>query len=271
MTLLRSAKTIRPMLDAIQRTARCLGARGLSEGDSLTLKRVVADLAKRYPLEVRRVHPLQQKHITKLVNFCSDIEDSGALCHAFRQSVLIWALGHDGLLRSGDICSHLRVKNFKWFPHQKVVLSLEQDTTSQGCPRSIPLLNYGRYSAYHVLERSLRDRDTADEPDALIFPLLKRDRRTGAYLPHLKSGVSIRTQDCRKFIKMACAAIGLDARKYSGHSLRAGGCTDLFERGVDPLHIKRMGRWSSDCYEIYCRDLQQRTMEREVANAWQLE
>ena len=270
VSVLRSAKTIRPLTDAILRTAKCLGARALSEGDSLTLKRVLADLARRYPLEIRRVHPLQQMHIAKLGKLCSDIEDRGALCHALRQTLLLWALGHDGLLRSGEICSHLQVKDFQWFPPNKVMLTLERDKTSKGRPRSIPLMYYGVYSAYHVLERSLRDRGIEDDPEALVFPCLRRDRRTGAYLPQLAKGLSLNTRACRKLIKMACTAIGLDECKYSGHSLRAGGCTDLFERGVDPLHIKRMGRWSSDCYEIYCRDLQQRTMEREVASAWRL-
>jgi hypothetical protein len=231
---------------------------------------VLADLARRYPLDVRRVHPLQQFHSGTLGQLCSDLEDRGALCHALRQTLLLWTLGHDGLLRSGEICSHLRVKDFTWFPPHKVVLSLERDKTSKRHPRSIPLIYYGVYSAYHVLERSLRERGIEGDPEALVFPCLRRHRRTGAYLPQLTHGLSLNTRACRKLIKMACTAIGLDASQYSGHSLRAGGCTDLFERGVDPLHIKRMGRWSSDCYEIYCRDLQQRTMEREVASAWRL-
>lgn len=39
----------------------------------------------------------------------------------------------------------------------------------------------------------------------------------------------------------------------AGHSLRAGGATFLASIGVDPHLIKRMGRWSSDAWEIYIR------------------
>lgn len=48
--------------------------------------------------------------------------------------------------------------------------------------------------------------------------------------------------------------IGLDREFYSGHSLRAGGATDLFVAKVPYPIIKKAGRWKSDAASIYHRD-----------------
>jgi integrase len=39
--------------------------------------------------------------------------------------------------------------------------------------------------------------------------------------------------------------------KITGHSLRKGGATSLFLRGVDETLIQALGRWSSDAYKVY--------------------
>ena len=60
--------------------------------------------------------------------------------------------------------------------------------------------------------------------------------------------------DClRKIIKQAVSSIGLDPTRYSGHSLRAGGATDLFAARVPYWVIKKMGRWTSDAALRYYR------------------
>jgi len=63
----------------------------------------------------------------------------------------------------------------------------------------------------------------------------------------------------RDFRRMATAA-GLPDGIVSAltlHGARAGGATDAFlEMGGTPLaiaHIKKQGRWKSDCWEIYVR------------------
>ena len=64
----------------------------------------------------------------------------------------------------------------------------------------------------------------------------------------------------RAWIQMAMGAIGLDAAHFGLHSLRIGGATALFAAGADPLVIRTMGRWSSDCYRLYVRACFQQTM-----------
>ena len=54
-------------------------------------------------------------------------------------------------------------------------------------------------------------------------------------------------------IKAVTLKIGLPADDYSGHSLRAGGATDLFVARVPYYIIQRKGRWSSDAALVYYR------------------
>ncbi|EJD42256.1 hypothetical protein AURDEDRAFT_168564, partial [Auricularia subglabra TFB-10046 SS5] len=43
------------------------------------------------------------------------------------------------------------------------------------------------------------------------------------------------------------------ANDIRGHSIRSGGATDLAIRGVPDNVIQRIGRWSSDTFQIYIR------------------
>jgi hypothetical protein len=43
--------------------------------------------------------------------------------------------------------------------------------------------------------------------------------------------------------------------RYTGHSFRIGGTTMFLRLGVDPEVVKKMGRWKSDAFQLYWRDL----------------
>ena len=49
--------------------------------------------------------------------------------------------------------------------------------------------------------------------------------------------------------------------RYSGHSMRIGGATRLFQLNADPEIFKRLGGWSSDAYKVYIRVQQEQLME----------
>jgi hypothetical protein len=51
--------------------------------------------------------------------------------------------------------------------------------------------------------------------------------------------------------KEVATALGLNAANYSTHSIRLGVSTALLNSGVNPLVIKLLGRWLSDCYQSY--------------------
>lgn len=67
-------------------------------------------------------------------------------------------------------------------------------------------------------------------------------------------------------IKGLSLKAGFDPRRYSTHSMRAGGATTLSLLGVAPYVIKQLGRWSSDAYTAYIRlpDHQLRGLHRDM-------
>ena len=48
-------------------------------------------------------------------------------------------------------------------------------------------------------------------------------------------------------------AAGQDPKKFSKHSLRIGGATDLADAGASPLLLQAKGRWSGELGRIYAR------------------
>ena len=66
-------------------------------------------------------------------------------------------------------------------------------------------------------------------------------------------GGAFTTDDIRAIVRQVVVAVGLDPELYGAHSLRIGGATALFAGGADPMVIRTMGRWSSDCYRLYVR------------------
>jgi hypothetical protein len=46
----------------------------------------------------------------------------------------------------------------------------------------------------------------------------------------------------------------LPTLKFSGHSFRAGGATDLYHWKCRPFVLQLQGRWKSDTFWIYVRD-----------------
>jgi hypothetical protein len=49
--------------------------------------------------------------------------------------------------------------------------------------------------------------------------------------------------------------------RYSGHSMRIGGATRLFQLNADPEIFKRLGGWSSDAWKVYIRVQQEQLMD----------
>ena len=55
----------------------------------------------------------------------------------------------------------------------------------------------------------------------------------------------------RSVIKRIASPNGLEPSRFSTHSLRSGGATALYVRGVSLDHIRRFGRWASDTFRRY--------------------
>ena len=62
-------------------------------------------------------------------------------------------------------------------------------------------------------------------------------------------------------LKKALHDIGIESQEYGTHSGRIGGATMLWEAGVKDSEIMEMGRWKSDCWKIYCRQVKERCLQ----------
>ena len=68
---------------------------------------------------------------------------------------------------------------------------------------------------------------------------------TGTNVPMSKAWFAAR-------FRLLCIWCGLDAKRYTPHSLRIGGTTAM-AKFVSPTTLKSMGRWSSSAFERYVR------------------
>ena len=55
-------------------------------------------------------------------------------------------------------------------------------------------------------------------------------------------------------IRRCASAAGLNPDHFNGHSFRKGGAETLADAGIRDNVIKVMGRWSSDCYQLYIKE-----------------
>lgn len=75
---------------------------------------------------------------------------------------------------------------------------------------------------------------------------------TRSDMPAMATGSGgISSHELAALIKRGAAAAGLDATRYSTHSVRIGGATALLNAGADRLTIKLMGWWLSNAFEAY--------------------
>ena len=54
-----------------------------------------------------------------------------------------------------------------------------------------------------------------------------------------------------RLLRAAALRLGLDPRIIASHSLRAGGCSAMFNAKYADHEIQRRGRWVSSCWKIY--------------------
>ena len=88
---------------------------------------------------------------------------------------------------------------------------------------------------------------TATSPCARSLQALLRVSAPSAHICPHRSHTAL-----TKAIRRMCSAVGM-FEKFTPHSLRAGGCTDLLEGGADSEAVRFNGRWASEAYTRYWR------------------
>lgn len=77
------------------------------------------------------------------------------------------------------------------------------------------------------------------------------DKRPDAPVFQRSNGDPTTYQDLQRFLSLLCKRSGFDARAIKTHSLRIGGATSLMSLGFTREEIMELGRWKSDCYQLY--------------------
>ena len=92
-------------------------------------------------------------------------------------------------------------------------------------------------------------------PITAILPYLAiRGARPGPLFV-LKDGSYLTRQRFANMISTTLQQAGIDDKLYATHSFRIGAATTAKEAGVDvsDVHIKMLGRWKSNAYQLYIR------------------
>jgi len=130
--------------------------------------------------------------------------------------------------------------------------SSKGDRTKRGCSRS--LFRSGHTTCCPVLA-AWRLRDLGRQMG--LGPLDPFCSYPGANGTHRHVSVS----SISTAVKRAATAHGLQNNKFSSHSLRSGGATEMFLGGCSDTTVQLFGRWESDAYKAYIRIDRHRNMQ----------
>ena len=78
-----------------------------------------------------------------------------------------------------------------------------------------------------------------------------KDSSSDQFMLTMVDGTVLPKVVIERLLKEAALRLGLDPRIMSSHSLRAGGCTAMFNAKFADHEIQRRGRWVSNCWKIY--------------------
>ena len=193
-----------------------------------------------HPLQ--RKLPLQEHHLQRFTALV-DRQNPHQLL-----TLLLLYIGHDGRLRAGEITSGLLTTDVLWAP-DRTALSL-RFTRSKTCLTGpgflVPFRDCPTPNAVSLMREWWDLMGLHHSRTVCIFP-----KRLSVTCFDWSQSISYDSLVTR--VKGAAQGIGLPAEDYSGHSLRAGGATDLFVARVPFYIIQRMGRWASDAALVYYR------------------
>lgn len=254
-----TTRSIPSILSHLKRAAR---ERGhfvpLSEADAYRLSDVIRGLQKH-----DRSAPLRKLPITHQV--LSAMQAKANLRHLRHfQCITMCRVAHDALLRGLELESLLS-GHLTWSPdRQQVTLTIHLSKANKsGPPERITLTDYGPSSAVCWLRHYVDLMAFQQRPPTLpLWPLV--DANGGAVT---WTTPTTRSQSVA-LVRTLLHEAGYPPARYSGHSFRSGGATDLWaSHRCRPQSIKLFGRWKSEAFWLYIRDNPQ-LRALEVASAF---
>lgn len=208
---------------------------------SALVKETLAGCKKWRGKPIARKPPLLANHVLSLIERfknSSDFDDTLFLA--------ITLLGHFGLHRLGELTSSDILAHRS---HRKLIKRPSATQTSIGLSYVLPYHKADRYFLGNTIIIASR-LDNLDPVQPLIHFIRLRDARFPNRIELLiRADGSLPT---RSWYLDRLVRLFPDAG-FGGHSLRAGGATELALQGIPEALIRRIGRWSSDAWERYIR------------------
>jgi hypothetical protein len=231
---------------------RASGLSWLSEQDACRLRDVEKNLRFYDTAVGRRKRPLLRAIIIKI---CGRLLLDASLDLLMAVTMFV---GHDGLLRGGELWKGLRVRDIEWsMDRSSFQLWLDRTKTHRsGAPIAVSYVEVrGEIGAVPLLRMWFDRRGLWDKPDAFLWCEVVRAR--GVFSLGTGTGGTSKA-NWVEVMRMHLDAIGLDSSQYAGHSCRAGGATDLFTSKAAVPYIMKFGRWETveACMEYFRGDLE---------------
>lgn len=228
----------------VKQQCQLLGYDWLSYKDDIKLRQLLA-VAQGFDYSESRVKDALRFNMLVKIISKFDLKDPVQLLQA---TVLM--CGHNFLLRTAETLSGIRARQLvhRLSENRRGVslIIYRSKTYRTGAGFFVAADDFDHpLSAVSLLNRWWLLNDFSNHPESFLFPAIVR-------------GVIVYSQPMsgdflRQIIKSGVASIGLNPQRFSGHSLRAGGATDLFAACVPYWVIKKMGRWTSDAALKYYR------------------
>ena len=95
-------------------------------------------------------------------------------------------------------------------------------------------------------------------PVAAMLPYLALRGSKPGPLFIFQDGSYLTRQKFTDLLRLSLRDAGLDDSKYAAHSFRSGAATSAKDAGIDDVHVKMLGRWKSDAYQLYVRTPQEK-------------
>lgn len=161
-------------------------------------------------------------------------------------------LQHGGLLRFKEV-AELDIAHVTW-EADAVCIAIHQGKSGKGEPPQMVYLfrSEEKLSPYNMLKAYWQRFNIDIKPKHYkLFPRLKK--HSGVMQPFFSQHPTTNST-YKEFLRLQLSAMGIShPEKFSTHSFRSGGATDMWRRGTPLEVIQRFGRWKSMCFLIYIR------------------
>lgn len=251
-----TARSLPTVMSHIKRENRAHGP-WLDDDAAFRIHDVITTLRKTDPVPSKQKLPCTHDVLNR-VQRVAQLRHHGDFQHISMSRV-----AHDALLRGIEL-TLLRIGNIKWSPDRtRVTIAIHYSKAHKQVaqPEWVTIVDYGPSSGVAWLRRYWNVMQLDTRPPAYpLWPLVDKHGNIQWSTPTPKPTFISRA---RALLSVA----GYPAHRYSGHSYRSGGATDLWEsHKCRPLTIKLHGRWRSDAWRLYVRDNPHERAE-EVARA----